>query len=247
MGGKMKVVLNDIEEFVDAIKVVNTLIAETTIKIDTEKLSIISLDPANVSMIVVEMKKEAFSEWDVDKEYSLGVKVSELKSVLARGTDKKGSIELVVEENKLKVLLKSTKGKSKEFKLALIELENKVLKMPELKFDVEIMLDNADLKDAIEDAKIASDSLTLQADTKFLMNSKGDLTEAFNPIPATVMKKGEKGAKGKYSIEYLDKIITTKLDTLKIFMGTDYPIKLSYANNKGTVSIVHILAPRIDS
>lgn len=242
----MKVVLNEIEEFIDAIKVVNELIAETTIKIDSDKLSITAMDPANVSMIIVEIKKEAFSEWDVDKEYSLGVKVNELKSVLARG-DKKGSIELATDGNKLKIVLKGAKGKSKEFKLALIELDGKELKMPELNFDVEILLDNADLKDAIEDAKIASDSLTLKADKTFLMNAKGDLTEAFNTIPATVVKKGEKDAKGKYSIEYLDKMIKTKLDTLKISMGTDYPIKLSYQNSKGTVSIVHLLAPRIES
>lgn len=243
----VKLVIAEPQSFTDSIGSINKLVEETNIVVKPTHIEVVAMDPANVAMVIFKMQASEFVEYSVEEEATFGLKLSTLKQVLSRG-NKDNILTLVFSDN-LKVMFS---GKTKkDFTLPLIDTGNKPQKIPDLKFNAEITLDNSELRDAIADVSIMGEScnLTVEAD-KFVISGSGDtgnkaITETKGSI--SLIDKS-KPAKSKYSIEYIDKMVATKLSkTAKVFLGSDYPLKLHYANDKGSISIDFILAPRVDN
>ena len=240
----IKLQLSDPQVFSEAIGAVSKLVDEVTIKITPTHLEIVAMDPANVAMVVLKMESRAFMEYSGEGNFS--IKLASLKQVLARNKGKEGFVSLTVENNQLKVLLS---GKTrKEYTLPLIELEQKQTKMPELKFAFEVSIDNMDFRDSVADVSIVADSCEFKvADNQFVITGVGDSSKAISETKGISKKVGDVDtASGKYSIEYLDKMLSGKFKTAKLFIGTDYPIKIVYVSETGTTTIEYLLAPRID-
>jgi DNA polymerase III sliding clamp (beta) subunit (PCNA family) len=142
-------------------------------------------------------------------------------------------------------------GKSKkDFTLPLIDTGTKVTKVPELKFNAEVTIDNAELRDAVDDVAVVSDAVEFRVkDGLFVVSGSGDQSKAMSETKGAV-KVIIDGlpAKSKYSLEYINKMLGSKLSkNVKVNLGDAYPLKLSYVNDKGSISLMHILAPRVDN
>ena len=243
----VKLVLSDPQVFSECIGAVSKLVDEATIKATPTHIEITAMDPANVALISFRMESRAFLEYSISEDTSFAIKLGSLKQVLSR-REKDGTVSLAVDNNQLKIVLN---GKSrKEFILPLIELEEKQQKMPELKFGFEVILDNAEFREAVADVAIVAESCEFRiADKKFVVSGAGDSSRAVSDTKGVVKELGEdKTAKAKYGIEYLDKMLGTKLSkNAKLYLAKDYPMKLSYVSDNGTVSIEYLLAPRIEN
>lgn len=245
----MKIGLLDITTFTDSIRTVNDLVTEASIKVGPHGVEIISMDPANVCMIILRLSAKEFMELRVDGELeTLDVKLSELKQVLGR-LEKGASATIENVDNRLKITSLSKNGKKKEFSIPLIEVEKKNQSTPNLdKFKAEILVDNTELKDAIADVEIVSESFEVKVeDSKFVISATGELSKARTEVVAMIVAANDTKARSKYSIEYFNKFTNTKMGkSVKVQLGTDYPISLTYANDKGS-SLQFILAPRIEN
>lgn len=240
----IKLQLSDPQVFSEAIGAVSKLVDEVTIKITPTHLEIVAMDPANVAMVVLKMESRAFLEYR--GEGSFAIKLASLKQVLAR-KEKEGFASLTVENNQLKVVLS---GKTKkEFTLPLIELEEKQTKMPDLKFAFEVTLDNSDFKESVADVGIVAEACEFTVtDNKFIISGAGDNSKAVSETKGIVKKIGEVDTvRSKYSIEYLDKMLSGKFKNAKLSLGKDYPIKIAYSSETGTTTVEYLLAPRIEN
>lgn len=241
----MKIVLGDAQVFSDAITAVSRLVDEVLIKTTEEGLEIIAMDPANVGMVHLLMKAEAFKEYVADNE-GFGLKLSNFKQILAR-RDKSAVITLSVENNQLKITMvgKTTKN----FTTPLLELEQKEVKVPDLKFKAEITISNSELRDAIADVEIVAESTDFKVkDNRFTISASGDTGKAISETKGIVKLLGEdKDALSKYSIEYLNNMMSTKFNTLKVSLGKTYPLRLDYVSDDKLTSLTFILAPRVES
>lgn len=245
----VKLVLADAHLFSDCISAINRLVDETTIHITPTHLEITALDPANVAMIVFKMEAREFVGYSVEADTKFAIKLPSLKQVLSR-SDKDSTLSLALDNNRLIVTIS---GKTrKEFVLPLIELEEKQQKMPELKWNVEVSLDNSELREAVADVGIVGESCEFKVvDKKFIVSAANNDTKAkaVSETKAVVKELGEdKTAGAKFSIEYLDKMLSTKLSkNARLFLAKDYPMKIIYVNDSGSTSINFLLAPRIDT
>lgn len=246
----MKLTLAEPKYLKESITIISEIVTEATIKITSDGLEMIAMDPANVAMVIFRLLSTSFTDFETEKEVTkITINLNNLKQVLRR-IKSKDVISLELEENKLKITLQSSTKRT--FYLPLIELEEKEQRVPELKFNITVTSPSTTIIDAIDDVDIVGESVTFSAsENLFTISSKGDLTKVNVDIPTDNLTKvvcNEEDAKAKYSIEYLKKMMQgAKLsDMVQIKFSKDYPLKMEYiVQNK--VELAFILAPRVDN
>jgi len=245
----MKLTLAEPKYFTESVSIISELVNEVTLKIDKDKIEIIALDPANVAMIAFTLLSSAFSEYNVEKSLKLSVNLESLRQVLkrARGSD---TISLSLDEKKNKLQISIVGETMRRFNLALINLDEKEPKFPDLTFPVKIYTSTSIFDESIEDIGIIADSLTLTAEPeKLVVESESNLHSAKVELPSdgnTAIELKGSAVTAKYSLEYLKKMIkASKLtNKVKIEFSNDYPLKLDYLV-KDRMNLSFILAPRI--
>jgi proliferating cell nuclear antigen PCNA len=246
----VKIGLADATIFKECITTICGLVSEVSMTLDEMGLRIISMDPANVALISLEMRKSEFVEYDVTEPTEIGVKLTDLKQVLGRATDKVTTLTIEYLDSKLLVTLAGKNGKKKEFKLSSINTDDmKKTKIPDLKFAADIMLDNSALKEAIADVEIVAESMGFNvANKKFSVAGAGDINSVKSEVEGTVRCDDDVVVQSKYSIEYLNKFTASKVSkNVKVSFSKDYPLRMIYLNDKGTICMMGILAPRIEN
>jgi proliferating cell nuclear antigen len=244
----MKLTLAEPKYLKDSITIISDLVNETRIKVSSDGLELVAMDPANVAMVVFKLLSSSFSEYKVDKETEIAINLNNFKQILRRAnpTD---MLTLELQDSKLKVQLKSSSTRT--FSLPIIDLEEREQKVPNLNFPVSIEMSSALLNEAIEDAGIVAEAVSFVAEPgKFSLIAEGDLNSAAIEIKAGEGTKisAKETVKAKYSVEYLKKMIQgSKLaDEVKIEFNKDYPLKLTY-NEIDKVMLSFILAPRVEN
>ncbi len=246
----MKIVLADASFLKDSISIIADLVNEARFKLTKEGIELKAMDPANVAMVVFKLLSSSFTEYELEKEQELGVNLQSLKQVLRRATPR-DTLTLDASENKLRIQLRG--ASTRTFSLPIIEMDEREQREPNLTFTTTINMPSSMLVDAIDDADIVAESVTLRCEPeKFTIDAQGDQSNA-----KIELKSGDKvkikstvkaDVKAKYSIEYLKKMITgSKLsDNAELHMSQDYPLKLEY-KVIDRLQLSFILAPRIEN
>ena len=245
----MKVTLQDPRFLKDSILILSELVNEVNITFDKTKLEIIAMDPANVAMVIFKLLNNAFSDYNVPEPRKLSVSLDQLKQILKRAkpTDTL-SLQLDEGRNRLSVLLSGVSS-TKRFELALLDIEHREHKIPNLKFTAKVETNTLMFNDAIEDMDIIADSLSLQAaNDRFVIQSEGNISSGKVEIGAddeTNIQLLQSGVASRYSIEYLKKIIKGSKLTNKVVLefGQDYPLKVEY-HILDKLALQFVLAPR---
>jgi len=234
----------------NSIAVISDFITEATFSLTKAGMKLIAMDPANISMVVLEILPSAFTEFSVPKSEEVTINLDSLSQALKRvkPTD---TITLTQEKNRLKITIS---GKStKTFSIPLLEKEGKDRQVPELEFNATIDLDAKEFRDYIDDASIVGDAITLEADKEKLTLHAGETGRKVNielkkGSDALINLKVKEDVLSIYSIEYLKKMArsATLADTATLRFSKDYPLRLDFkAVDKLQMSF--ILAPRIEN
>jgi len=133
----MKLTLAEPRLLKESIGIISDLVNEVSIKVDSNKIQIIAMDPANVAMTVFKLLSSAFIEYSIDTETTLSLSLESLKQVLRRAkpTD---SLSLELEENRLKISLIGDSVRT--FKISLLDLEERDQKIPQLSFSLNVKI-----------------------------------------------------------------------------------------------------------
>jgi proliferating cell nuclear antigen len=234
-----------------AVSVLSDFITEATFSFQKEGVKLIALDPANISMVVLNLLPTTFTEFKVEQPTEITVNLEALKQALKRAkpTD---PLSLTMDKNKLRITIA---GKStKNFFVPLLEREAKERKIPSLDFMATVELDASEFRDYIDDASIAGDALVFEADKNTFSINAGDVGSkvhielAKGSDPLMQLTVGNDPVRAVYSTEYLKKMARTAVlaDTVIVQFAKDYPMRLDFrALNKLQMS--YILAPRIEN
>ena len=244
----MKLSLSEPKYLKDSILVISELVNTANLKISKDKIELIAMDPANVAMIIFKLLSSAFSEYSVNEEKVIGVNLASLTQILKRvkPTD---SLTLQLDEtrNRLNVILNGMT--TKKFELALLDIEEREQKIPNLKFSAKVESNTLLFNEAIEDMDIIADSLSLMAGAeKFVVSSEGNVSsgkvEISNDEETLITAPNTVSA--KYSVEYMKKIVKgSKLSNNVILeFAQDYPLRVEY-RVIDKLSLTFILAPRM--
>jgi len=246
----MKLTLAEPRILVDSVNIISEIVNEVRFKINKEKIDLVAMDPANVAMVDFKLFSSAFSEYHVEKDHELCVSLDSLKSVLKRVKPSDMlTIELDEEKNRLKIQLKSDNVRT--FNLALIDIEEKEQRVPNLNFNAVVETTSMVFDDAIQDADVVADAVILKAlNDRFVIEGESNMSNVLAEInkddETKINLKSSDQSISKYSIEYLKKIVKGgKLaNKVKLQFGNDYPLRVDYLV-EDKVNLGFILAPRV--
>lgn len=239
----MRLKLDNPKPLSDAISIISEIVTEARIKLLEDGLSIVALDPANVSMIIFKLPKTSFSEYMAGNEI-WGVSLEDLKRILKRATNS-SSVIFEQEENQLKITIFDKVKRT--FTLALVDVEGEDKEVPQLNFAARVEMDSVNFAQAIEDSKIVADSCALIVGEGFFMiEGSGSLNSAraeFSGDEAQISGI----AKSRYSLEYLSKFIkASKIsDKVVVNFSDDDPLRIDFPGEK--MGMGFILAPRVEN
>lgn len=248
----MKLSLAEPKVLVDSVTVISELVHEVRFKIDKDKIELIAMDPANVAMVIFNLFSSAFAEYKVDKVEEIAVSLDSLKAILRRVKPSDViSLELDRERNRLKLQLKS--DSTRTFNLALLDLEEKNQRVPELTFPLKVEMDSIVFDEAVQDVDVVAESVALVAGKdSFIVEAESNLNDArveLSKADNLVIKNTSKDlVKAKYSIEYLKKIVKGSKLSNKVVLqfNKDYPLRVDYLQ-RDKLSMSVILAPRVSN
>ena len=241
--GIMIVRLDNPKILSDAISIISEIVTEVRIKLLEEGMSIVAVDPANISMVIFKIPKESFSQYEAGKEI-WGISLEDFKRVLKRAASST-SITITQESNQLNLaILDKVK---RNFALSLIDVSAEDKTEPTLDFSCEVEVNAQEFSQVIEDCSVVADSCTLFAESnKLIIEGSGSLNSTRAEFSSGETKI-QGAAKSKYSVEYLMKFIRAKVfaDKVSLKFSNDYPLRMDFAGQK--MGIGFVLAPRVEN
>lgn len=225
------------------IEIISELVTEVRLKVNENGMSIVAMDPANVSMVGFKLPKKSFSQFEVGSEV-LGINLDSLKRILKRGGIN-SSLVLEKKENMLNIQIHDRIRRN--FNLSLIDIDSEDKEMPNLEFSSKVEINSIDLIDSVEDCTVVADACSfIVKDGKFVIEARG-LNSAMSEFSGDEAMITAENCKSRYSLEYLQKFMKgAKLcDKTILNFANDHPLKVELKTEN--MDLIFILAPRVET
>ena len=243
-----KLTMDDAKTLKNIFDAVVTLIEEGPVEVNEKGLFLRAIDPSQIAMVTLNIPKEAFSEYTIDKKTLVGLNFVNLVKILSRA--KTGEKVTLKTEDAAFIISFSGGKRKRTFKVPLLDAKDLITKEVKVDPEAEITLLAGEIKDSLKDAELVSTYLTFNADKdKLEMTVRGDggkLNVEFEKNNDTEIKLKDdiKNAHASFSLEYMENIVKACPDNnkIKFYMRTDMPLKVEYKVDKADLS--YFLAPR---
>jgi len=246
----MEVVFPQAKELKNIVAVASAFLTEGTFKAEQGKLSLISVDPSSIAIVITEIYEGMALDFNISEGGKFTINLDELKKILTKAKTKEQA-KMVVDKQKNKFYI-TLKGKvARTFSLPLIE-DDRYLELPNIDLDVKLEMDAKAFAEIISSAKLVGDELRIEADPeknhiRFIVEGelKGMKIEISSHDEGVLSLEIPKKVSAKYSVDYLYKLVRVAniSDTVIIKFDQDKPIWLDYVSpSKFRFGL--ILAPR---
>jgi len=238
----------DAEVFKESIDAISALVTECRLRISEDGFSARAVDTANVAMVSLELRKEAFDSF-AGSTAEIGLDIQRLKNIFGMMSGIL-TIELPENANKLQV---SVQGYRYSITLLDTNTIRKEPNMPKLELPGKIGIAGNDLNNAIKAAAIISDKIAMGIDpakSVFFMVAEGDSDHIRREFAKDELKSlSPVEARSLFSIDYLKDMgkVMSKAENVEIHLGIDHPVRFSFDIANGGGHVEYLLAPRIEA
>lgn len=240
-------VLEDLGLFRDSMTSISELIDETDLVIRSDGIKMVASDRAVVVVVDFFLEKSLFKQYDYTTDMRVGVNLLNLLRILKRAQ----STDVMHIKIDKKIEIKFVGSSTRIFTLPMIEVSKDDLPpIDKLEFVTSFDIKSDIMSDGIDDADLVSDTLVfMTAGGRLFINADHDQSSVELEMGNDVIKnlKTADNSRGRYSIEYLKKIMKAKKISEHVSLGysTDYPMKILF-NIPGKARLCFILAPRVE-
>jgi len=201
-----------------------------------------AINDANTALVDISLQKDAFDKYKTKESFTVALDCDLLDHIIK---DARGNTEVEITKEKLIAITNNTRF---EIRLLSPEAIRKPSVSSELDFKAKIYLYTEDLRRGLQAAERVSqwDEVVLAVkDDHFFVKSVGEseVMEMILPSDDLIKLEGE-NCRSIFSLNYLMpmiKAVNTK--SLKIELGTDEPIKITWEDEN--MSVMYLLAPRV--
>ncbi|WML68455.1 MAG: DNA polymerase sliding clamp [Methanoregula sp. SKADARSKE-2] len=234
-------------EFIDAI---SALVPECRLHTTENGLSTRAVDTANVAMVGLELKKEAFDSYTATTG-QMGIDLSKMKNIFNMAA-KSDLISLELPDNAQKMSV-SVHGYHYSITLLDTNTIRKDPNPPTISLPGKIVIAGEDFNNAMKTASVISDKIALGINPKdqvFYLVAEGDtdhIRREFGKDEVTSLTPVE--ARSLFSLDYLKDMgkVMSKAAEVEIFLGIDHPVRFSFDIAGGNGHVEYLLAPRIEA
>lgn len=243
---QIKVDAKTIREFSN---VIITLVQEARVDFKPDGISAKVMDPARVAMISIDLKKDAFQEYDIEGEDSLGIDIEKMRNFL-KLTSPNEIIDLNYDGKKILMKIGNLSAG-----IPLIDPSALTTpKIPSIEPQDKIVTDLELLSTGIKAAEGISEVVTFSIKAEELkIYAKGETDSETTEM--TIPKGSAKeyifasDAKSSFALEYLTKFLRALESTkeVSIALGNDYPLRMEAPILNGKGKVTFLIAPRIEN
>jgi proliferating cell nuclear antigen len=240
----------DADIFREAIDAISALVPECRLHTADNGISTRAVDTANVAMISLELKKEAFDSYKATKS-QVGVDISKMKNIFNM-MGKGDLISLELPENAQKMQL-SVHGYQYSITLLDTNTIRKDPNPPTINLPGKLTIAGDDLNNAIKAAAVISDKIAIGINPKdetFYMIADGDTDNIRREFGKDELKSlTPNEARSLFSLDYLKDMgkVMSRAAEVEIFLGLDHPVRFSFDIANGNGHVEYLLAPRIEA
>ena len=230
-------------------KVLSTLIAVTdrgVLRISEEGITSKQVNPENTAMVLLDIKRDVFANYNLKGEVDLAVGVDFDKLLRILKLCSKEDTEIKIDTEKVQA---NSGYLSYDLPVIGLDALRREPKIPELEFAATITIESKEFKRGIKIANTVADYVEIGVNSEEFFMGMEDNEDAFKlviPKEDLTLFNVDREAKTKLSTEYLTRMAkgaVGRLVTLEI--NNDYPLQMPFKVTDGC-EVVYLLAPRIE-
>ena len=240
----------DADVFREAIEAISALVPECRLHTADDGISTRAVDTANVAMIALRLKKEAFDSYKATKS-ELGVDISKMKNIFNMA-GKGDLISLEMAENAQKMAI-SVHGYHYSITLLDTNTIRKDPNSPTINLPGKVVISGEDLNNAIKAAAVISDKIAMGTNPKdqtFFMVAEGDTDHIQREFGKDELKSlTPVETRSLFSLDYLRDMgkVMSHAAEIEVSLGIDHPVRFSFDIAGGNGHVEYLLAPRIEA
>ena len=231
------------------VSVISTLVDEVKFSISEEGVNLKAVDPAHVAMVDLTLEKKAFESFSASNGTEMGVDMDKIKDMLKlAGPSDTVALEQDEAQGRLIVRVGNITRRMNLVDTAGMNDP----KVPQLSLPVNIDVTVSELQRGMKAAESVSDHIALSADAdSFELFCEGDTDSVSLKLTKEKLAGISASSKVKslFPLDYFSNLVKAiPSDTVvRISLGSDYPVKLSFSFAGGNGSVGYLLAPRIEN
>lgn len=241
--------LDDLSLLKDSMSAIAELIDETDLIIRRDGIKMVASDRAVVAVVDFFLSKNAFNEYNYERDLRIGINLANFLRVLRRAMPN-DVMKIRIIENKFEIKLIGDSQRS--FVLPIIDVsKEEIPPIDKLEFHSSFEMNSEILSNGIDDADLITDSIVfnIREDGVSLRAESDSSSAELELVSGNILKNlvvNEK-TRARYSLDYLKKIIKAKRlsETVKLHLSTDYPMKIVF-DVPERMQLNFILAPRVE-
>jgi len=231
------------------VNVISTLVDEVKFSISEEGVNLKAVDPAHVAMVDMMIGKGAFESFSADNGTDMGVDLDKMKDVLKLAGS--GDVLSMEQDESQGRLILKVGNITRRMNLVDTSGMNDP-KVPQLSLPVNVDVAVSELQRGIKAAESVSDHIALSADEEsFELFCEGDTDSVSLKLDKAKLAGITASSKVRslFPLDYFSNLVKAiPSDTIvKISLGNDYPVKLTFDFAGGNGTVGYLLAPRIEN
>ncbi|MCL2712472.1 MAG: proliferating cell nuclear antigen (pcna) [Methanomassiliicoccaceae archaeon] len=230
------------------VNIISTLVDEAKFNVGEDGVNLKAVDPAHVAMVDLTIGKGAFESYSATGT-EMGIDLDKMKEMLKLA----GSgdvIDMEQDESQGRLIIK-VGNITRRMNLVDTAGMNDP-KVPQLSLPVNVDVAISELQRGMKAAESVSDHIALSADEEaFELFCEGDTDTVSLRLDRTKLAGLSASSKVKslFPLDYFSNLVkAVPAETIvKISLGNDYPVKLSFSFADGNCVVGYLLAPRIEN
>jgi proliferating cell nuclear antigen len=231
---------------IEALK--NTL-PDTNIEFDESGLKIVDTNPSKNVLVHLKLNGNSFERYTCKKKIVLGVSLTNLFKLLKTMTSS-DTLTLYVDSdntNILGIIIENTEKKCvTNYKLNLIDLNEKSIKIPATKFSSIFLLNSSDFQKVCRDMGNIGEEIDIKSvGSQLIFNTTGDFASQEtifneNSEGVSVVEQSDDIIQGKFLSKFLISFTkcTNLSSSVELFLKNDYPLIIRYqVGNMGNLKL----------
>jgi len=229
---------------------ISALVDEASIRAGPDGMRVRALDPSHVALINLELKPEAFTEYECSEETSIGLSLPEMLKLMknVKGGE---SMTAILEEGK-RLRIEFTGEYKRTIRLPSLDLTVEEIPTLKVDFTVRARLVSRSLRATVKEAEAIAETVRFKAaKDKLMVSAKGEVSAL--DIEYTVGSEAlleldvREEAEASYNVEFLSEIVDSGYkiaDIVDLEYASNMPLKLTFSLVNGKVE--YYLAPYVE-
>jgi len=224
------------------------ILTDVNLQISKDGIKIIAMDGSKVAIINLKLDATKFEEFYCHEDIKIGLNMTSLHKII-KSIKNNDILSLYITENENNKLCIQINNKEKKTNilttLKLLDIDEDILEIPDIKFDSIITMPSNDFQSYIRELSIITNKVKIESiDSKFTLYGQGDFAETKIDIGEISNYDNKNVISETFNLKYL--LLFTKstnlCTTVEIYLKNKFPLILIY-NVANLGKLQYCLAP----